>query len=364
MKKFFSVLLLLTITSLSEIGAQGVSNSPSRTMTIKFNDGSIQTFNMDGIATVEYADNANTNIFSAYLSKAGTLSSVLSKSHAKEILELNLSGHMDARDFNYIKWYCKRIQTIDLADIVIDAYTGDNGTSEGDNNTYVAHEIPAGAFYYWSTSKNHNYSGMPKNVGMSSLTTITLPERIVSIGKNALTDMPSLESVTIMAPYPPKVHESCFARLPKEAKLYVPKGAKSRYRSADGWAYFKEIVEVDANGNTLMANSPLIGTWKTTHVQGWGKTDNVVETDYLQLNADGSYIHVEKEDSVTYVSKGTWTVSKDKFTLHQKDGEVAGSSFDYEILELQSNKMKVSMWRVTMYMEKVQDNVIKQFIKK
>lgn len=364
MKKIISILLLLLITFSSKIDAQGIINPSSRTMTIKFNDGTIQEFNLSGIAAIEYDDNVNTNVFSAYLSKAGTLSSVLSKNDAKKILELNLSGHMDARDFNYIKRYCKRIRVIDLADIVIDAYTGDYGTNEGDNDTYLANEIPAGAFYYWGASKIHDSSDMPKNEGMSSITNIILPQRIVSIGRKALADLPSLESISIMAPYPPKVHESCFARLSKDTKLYVPKGAKSRYRLAEGWAYFKEIVEIDVNGNILMADNPLIGTWKTTHVQGWGKSDNVVETDYLQLNADGSYIQVEKEDSVTYISKGTWTVSKNKFTLHKKDGELAGSSFDYEILELQSNKMKVSMWRVIMYMEKVQDSVIKQFIKK
>lgn len=364
MKKYIFILLLLTITFPLKTDAQGIINPSSRTMTIKFNDGTKQEFNMSGIAAIEYVDNANTNVFSAHLSKAGSLSSVLTTKDAKEILELNLSGHMDARDFDFIKWYCKKIRIINLADIVIDAYIGDDGTNEADYDTYLANEIPAGAFYYWAVSKKHYSFGTPKNEGMSSITNIILPKRIVSIDRKAFADMPRLESVTIMAPYPPRVKESGFLRLPKDAKLYVPKGARSRYRLADGWSSFKEIIEVDADGNTLLADNPLVGTWKTTRVQGWGKTDNVVETDYLQLNADGSYIHVEKEDSVTYVSKGTWTVSKDKFTLHQKDGEVAGSSFDYEILELQSNKMKVSMWRVTMYMEKVQDSVIKQFIKK
>ena len=341
-----------------------ILNPSSQTMTIKFKDGTVQDFNMNGIASIIFSNDFRTKTFSAYLSKAGMLSSVLPKSDARDIFALKLSGHLDARDFNYIKWFCTRIQTIDLADVEIDAYTGDNGTNEGYEESYLANEVPAGSFYYWSTSKYHSFSGIPKNEGMSSLTKIILPKGIRSIGRKAFSDMPRLESIAILSPYPPKLHVGCFSKLPKETKVYVPIGAKSRYLSAGGWGVFKEIVEVNANGVPVMIDSPLIGTWKTTRTEGWGESANHTGIEYLQLMADGSYIHVEEENGEPNVTRGTWTFTEKKFTLHKKDGELAGSSFDYEIIELNTNNMKVSMWHVIAYMEKVQDSVIKQYIKK
>lgn len=341
----------------------GKASSP-QTMIIKYKDGTVHELDMDGIMSVDFADDENSDAFSAYLSKAGMLSSVLPESDARKKTALKISGHMDARDFNYIKWYCTRIQTIDLADAVIDAYTGENGTNEGYDETYLSNEIPAGAFFYWSMTKNRNYSGMPRNEGMSSLTKVILPKGIRSIGRKAFSDMSRLESVVILSSYPPKLHADCFAKMPKETKLYVPLGAKSRYLSAGGWSIFKEIVEVNANGDPVMISSPLVGTWKTTRIEGWGESANNVGTEYLQLMADGNYIHVEEKDGESSVTRGTWTSSEKKFTLHKKDGELAGSSFNYQIIELTANRMKTSMWGVTAYMEKVEDSVIRQYIKK
>ena len=84
----------------------------------------------------------------------------------------------------------------------------------------------------------------------------------------------------------------------------------------------------------------------------------------MQLKIDGSYVHVEEEDGIPFVTRGTWTTSGDKFILHKKDGGQTGSSFEYEIIELKDNNMKVSMWHVIAYLEKVQDSVIKQYLKK
>lgn len=306
---------------------------------------------------------AQDKIFSAHLSKAGMLSSVLRKNNAKDINELKLSGHMDARDFDYIKWYCTRVQTIDLAEVTIDAYSGEYGTNEGYDATYYANEIPTGAFYYWGTSNKHRYSGTPKNEGMSSITRIILPKGTESIGSKAFADMPRLESVTILAPNPPRVHESSFIRLPREARLSVPHGAKARYRSAEGWNEFREIVEVNENGLLLLTDSPLVGTWKTTGKEGWGQALETSETDFLQLNPDWTYIRVEEKDGEPYVTRGTWTIADNKFTLQKKDGE-EDILFNYEIIEMTSTKMKVSMLQITEFLEKVKDSAITKFIKK
>jgi hypothetical protein len=79
-------------------------NSSSQTMTIIYKNGTRQEIGMNEIESIEYSDDSNTDMFAAYLSKAGMLSTVLFEAKAKNVLELKLSGHIDARDFEYIKW--------------------------------------------------------------------------------------------------------------------------------------------------------------------------------------------------------------------------------------------------------------------
>ena len=339
-------------------------NIPLKTMTVKFKNGTRQEFRINEIESIEYFDDHNKDMFVAYLTNAGMLYTVLSKADAGDLIEMKLSGHIDARDFDYIKWYCNNIQVLDLKDVVIDAYTGEDGTNEGFYDAFHANEIPTGAFYYWGTSNKHNYTGIPKNVGMTSLKKIILPEGLCSIGEKAFANMEQLENVTVKTPYPPQAHNNCFQRLSKKAKLYVPKGTKSRYSSAEGWNEFSEIIEVNDNGDPIISDSPLIGTWRTTRIEGWGESVSTVGIDYLQLKADGTYLHVEEEDGVSNVTKGTWTTSKDKFTLYKKEGGRTIDSFEYEIVELTEDNLKISMWRVIAYMERVQDTVIKPYLKK
>ncbi|WP_091844205.1 lipocalin family protein [Prevotella sp. ne3005] len=336
-------------------------NSSAQTMTITYKNGSRQEIEMNEIESIEYSNHSSKDMFAAYLSQAGMLSTVLSETKAKNVLEMKLSGRIDARDFDYIKWYCNRIQVIDLKDVVIDAYIGEDGTNEGIYDTFYANKIPTGAFFYWGTSRKHSLTGIPKNEGMTSLKKIILPNNIDSIGEKAFANMAQLESVTVSTPYPPKAHRNSFQGLSRKARLYIPMGTKTRYRSAEGWDEFVEIVEVNESGTPIISDNPLIGTWKTTRIEGWGESVSTAGLDYLQLKADGTYIHVEEEDGIPFVTRGTWTTSEDKFILHKKDGGQSGPSFEYEIIELKDNSMKVSMWRVIAYLEKVQDSVIKQY---
>lgn len=224
---------------------------------------------------------------SIYLEKAGTLSSKISKSQASELLKLKLSGHMDARDFDFIKWKCMKIEVVDLADIVIDKYVGADGTNEGYDATYEANEIPLGAFFYWTTSRKYNYEGMPKDEGMASLKKIVLPQGIKAIrrnafaraynlteinipegveaidyvafaictsleelrlpstlktvGKLAFADMSKMKRLYVSATTPPTASSNSFQGI-TDATLYVPNGTESLYRNATGWNTFTQIV--------------------------------------------------------------------------------------------------------------------------
>ena len=267
----------------------------SQSVIIHFKDGSFEKHKMSLIESIEFVEDDYDTSASIYLEKAGTLSSKLSKSQASELLKLKLSGHMDARDFDYIKWDCMKIEEVDLSDVVIDSYSGSDGTNEGYDASYGANEIPLGAFFYWVNSYKYNYAGRPSDEGMPSLKKIILPQGIKAIrrnafaraynlteinipdgvesidyvafaictsleeiklpvslktiGKQAFADMKSMKRFYVAATTPPTAYSNSFQGIPSDAVLYVPSGTENKYRNAIGWNTFTNIVGVGDTPN-------------------------------------------------------------------------------------------------------------------
>ena len=225
-----------------------------------------------------------------HLETAGTLAENISTSESNDILDLTITGHMDARDFDFIKWHCMKVENVDISGVKIDAYSGADGTNEGYNDTYAANEIPLGAFFYWTSSNKYDYEGMPSDEGMpslkkiklpdgikairrnafaraynlteinipegveaidyvafavcTSLETIVLPSSLKEVGTTAFADVSSLKTMYVNAINPPICSSDAFLRLPDNAVLYVPKGAKASYQTANGWNTFNTIEEI------------------------------------------------------------------------------------------------------------------------
>lgn len=126
---------------------------------------------------------------SVALSEAGSLKTALEGRSTEGITSLKVSGVMDARDFNYIKWNVQNVQNVDITEAKIVAYSGSEGTNEGYQESYAADEIPIGAFFYWcshfeggvevSNDEKHYDEGMP------SLRSVKLPSGIKAIRRNA-----------------------------------------------------------------------------------------------------------------------------------------------------------------------------------
>ena len=115
-------------------------------------------------------------------------------------------------------------------------------------------------------------------------------------------------------------------------------------------------------GNSVNPSS-LVGTWQTTFVEGWGEYVDVNAVDYLQLKSNGSYIHVEWENNAPYISKGTWSFSNNKLTLKEQEGDLVGSSFTYDVIEIGKDKISVTLWGVSATLKRVSDNVIDKYLK-
>ena len=119
------------------------------------------------------------------LDEAGTLSEKLSSMDCKSIKELTISGLMDARDFDFLKWECVNVEVVDLSGVKIVEYSGAYGTNEGYDYTYPADEIPLGAFFYWVSNYHRVVTDGFSDEGMPSLKKVVLPSGIKAIRRNA-----------------------------------------------------------------------------------------------------------------------------------------------------------------------------------
>lgn len=117
------------------------------------------------------------------------------------VKELHLSGNIDARDFNTIKWNFRSLEVIDLSDAKIQYYKGELGTNEGyyrpgdSYSIYKEDEIPMGAFFYWMSHKFRSFPKEFNDEGYHSLKKITLPPDVKIIRRNAFARNYNLEEI-------------------------------------------------------------------------------------------------------------------------------------------------------------------------
>ena len=76
--------------------------------------------------------------------------------------------------------------------------------------------------------------------GCSSLTSITIPESVTSIGKYAFYDCNSLTSITCLATTPPAIGN---LRIAETTMIYVPKEAVIAYIKDPNWAQYKTQIK-------------------------------------------------------------------------------------------------------------------------
>jgi hypothetical protein len=78
------------------------------------------------------------------------------------------------------------------------------------------------------------------------LTKLTLPDKVRTIGENAFSFCNLLTGITIFNPTPPNVSGSAFKGVNLIIPLYVPAESVEKYRNAEGWRKFRNIMAIPA----------------------------------------------------------------------------------------------------------------------
>jgi hypothetical protein len=116
----------------------------------------------------------------------GSLNSLFTMEEKSSITTLSLTGEIDARDFVTMRDKMPNLTELNLSEVRINAYSGEDGTAT--ETIYSANSIPKFAFM-WNNTLSY---GTP-----TSIVSIILPLSILSIDESAFMGCNKLKSITI-----------------------------------------------------------------------------------------------------------------------------------------------------------------------
>ena len=147
-----------------------------------------------------------------YVSKPGTLISMMTEEEANSITHLTLTGKLNAEDFRHLRDEFPSLKVLDISNAEIKMYSGKAGTyPNGKFYIYMANFIPAYAF-------SNVVNGVTK--GKQTLEKVILSEKIKNIEDAAFKGCDNLKSVTA---------------------IFIPLGSSDAYRFKNRWEHFAFI---------------------------------------------------------------------------------------------------------------------------
>ncbi len=170
----------------------------------------------------------------------------------------------------------------------------------------------------------------------NGLTSISIPENVLNIGRHAFNGCSSLSTIRVGMKNPIAITSDVFdSSTYEKATLYVPKGSKAAYETADVWKDFKDIVEyvdnyIVVDNQTIIAGESVMVKIKLENM----RTDLVAfQMDLtlpkgLSLDKDGcplsSRITDEKQElTIGKLGENTYRLTSTSFDLKPiigKDG--------------------------------------------
>lgn len=122
----------------------------------------------------------------------------------------------------------------------------------------------------------------------SNLRSVSIPSKVAKIGISAFNKCTNLECVVIKIPAPPAITNNTFFNY-GNALLYVPKGCREAYLSAENWRNFGLIRELtglrgDVNQDGTVSISDVLVVVDAI----LGKGNQAVPLEFVDMNGDGS----------------------------------------------------------------------------
>lgn len=118
----------------------------------------------------------------------------------------------------------------------------------------------------------------------------------------------------------------------------------------------------DDSGTNQDATHMIVGTWQHVHGEGWGMENQADgELPILQINADGTYIFLDKKKEEIKVEHGKWTMVDNHFYRQITEGKYRGTVWDYSILNLTSESFQISNLGFIGTYKKVSDSILEKY---
>lgn len=166
-----------------------------------------------------------------YVSKPGTLISMMTEEEANSITHLTLTGKMNAEDFRHLRDEFPSLKVLDISNADIKMYSGKAGTYPNSKfYMYMPNFIPAYAF-------SNIVDGVAK--GKMSLEKVILSEKIKNIEDAAFKGCENLKICQIRKKTAPNLLPEALAD--SVTAIFVPLGSSDEYRNKNRWHDFAFI---------------------------------------------------------------------------------------------------------------------------
>lgn len=166
-----------------------------------------------------------------YVSKPGTLISMMTEEEANSITHLTLNGKLNAEDFRHLRDEFNNLKVLDISNAEIKMYSGKAGTYPNEKfYIYMPNFIPAYAF-------SAEVNGVTK--GKASLEKIILSDKTKNIEDAAFKGCENLRICQIRKKTAPNLLPEALAD--SVTAIFVPLGSSDSYRNKDRWQTFAFI---------------------------------------------------------------------------------------------------------------------------
>lgn len=178
-------------------------------------------------------------------------------------------------------------------------------------------ELGKGAFY---ECKNLSSISLPEGIttlksktfyNCATLSAVLLPSGLTTIEDAVFYNSKNMAEIKISAAIPPVIQSNTFRNVVKTIPLYVPKGSKEAYQSAQYWSEFTNIIEMNIQPASLMLDSHELSMYVAQQAQLTATIlpESTLVTPLLWISSDDAIATVDDAGVVTAHKEGSAVIT-------------------------------------------------------